>query len=393
MVGAVVHSEASQQMYISNQQPGEDNMFSKSTIAAAIATVLTAVAFNASAQQLPAGYPADYAKIVDGAKNEGKLVVYAATDTKAAEPLIKDFNTLYPDVKVEYNDMNSTEIYNRFISEVAAGGATADVLWSSAMDLQIKLVSDGYGLQYKTQELSALPPWAQMNNTAYGTTFEPAVFVYNKRQVTADEVPQTHADFAKLLTSKTDKFKDKVITYDIEKSGVGFMFITQDLRVNDAKFWDLAKALGAVSVRVQSSTGTMLERVSSGENLLGYNVLGSYALVRAKKDPNLGVVVPKDYTLVLSRVEFISKTAKHPNAAKLWIDYILSKRGQTIIANDSKLYAIRGDVTGETTSAELTKEIGNGLKPLQVNVMMLQYMDQTRRLAFLKQWKEAAGKK
>jgi iron(III) transport system substrate-binding protein len=363
-------------------------MFKKTIIAAALA-----FASFAAGAQVPAGYPADYAKIVDEAKKEGKLVIYAATDTKAAEPLIKDFNTLYPGVKIEYNDMNSTEIYNRYISEVAAGGNTADVLWSSAMDLQIKLVNDGYGLQYKTPELAILPFWASMNNTAYGTTFEPAVFVYNKKLVAENEVPHTHADFAKLLETKADKFKDKVTTYDIEKSGVGFMFITQDLRVNDKQLWDTAKAFGTVAVRVQSSTGTMLERISSGENLLGYNILGSYALVRAKKDANIGVMIPKDYTLVLSRVEFISKSAKHPNAAKLWIDYILSKRGQTIIANDSKLYAIRKDVTGETTASDLEQHIGAGMKPLQVNVMMLQYMDQAKRLAFLKQWKEAAGKK
>ncbi|RZI44297.1 ABC transporter substrate-binding protein [Herbaspirillum sp. HC18] len=363
----------------------------KARIATALAIAFAAIALNASAQ-VPAGYPADYAKIVDGAKKEGKLVVYAATDTKAAEPLIRDFNAMYPDVKVEYNDMNSTEIYNRFISEVAAGGATADVLWSSAMDLQIKLVTDGYGMQYKSQEAAALPTWAVMNNTAYGTTFEPAVFVYNKRQVTGDEIPKTHADFAKLLTTKADKFKDKVISYDIEKSGVGFMFITQDMQANK-QFWDLAKAFGSAALRVQSSTGTMLERVSSGENLLGYNILGSYALVRAKKDPNLGVVIPKDYTLVLSRVHFISKSAKHPNAAKLWTDYLLSKRGQTMIANEAKLYSLRGDVTGETTSAELTKEIGSGLKPLHVDASLTEYLDQGKRLAFLKQWKEAAGKK
>ena len=36
---------------------------------------------------------------------------------------------------------------------------------------------------------------------------------------------------------------------------------------------------------VQSSTGTMMERVSSGENLIGYNILGSYAEARAKNDP------------------------------------------------------------------------------------------------------------
>ena len=49
-------------------------------------------------------------------------------------------------VKVEYNDMNTTEIYNRFISERAAGSGSADVLWSSSMDLQVKLVSDGAAL-------------------------------------------------------------------------------------------------------------------------------------------------------------------------------------------------------------------------------------------------------
>ena len=127
------------------------------------------------------------------------------------------------------------------------------------------------------------------------------MFIYNKRLVTADEVPQDHAAFAKLLATKTDKFKGKVTTYDIEKSGVGFMFVMQDAKYF-AGMKDLEKGFGATSYRVYSSTGNMMERVSSGEHLLGYNVLGSYALVRAKKDPNLGVVLPKDYTLVLSRV-------------------------------------------------------------------------------------------
>ncbi|MES2105378.1 MAG: ABC transporter substrate-binding protein [Pseudomonadota bacterium] len=370
-------------------------MFRRTVITAAIAGIALGASFGApltAHAQAPAGYPADYGKIVDGAKKEGKLVIYSATDTKAVEPLIKDFKTMYPDVQVEYNDMNSTEVYNRYISETAAGGNSADLMWSSAMDLQTKLVSDGYGLQYQSPETSGIPQWAIWNQSAYGTTFEPAVFVYNKRLVAENEVPKTHAEFAKLITTKLDKFKNKVTSYDIEKSGVGFMFITQDSRENK-EFWELAKAFGAASLRVQSSTGTMLERISSGENLLGYNILGSYALVRAAKDPSIGVVLPKDYTLVLSRVMFISKGAKHPNAAKLWLDYTLSKRGQTMIANEAKLYAIRADVKGETTSSNLAKQIGTGLKPLPVNPMLLQYLDQGKRLAFLKQWKDTAGKK
>jgi iron(III) transport system substrate-binding protein len=71
----------------------------------------------------------------------------------------------------------------------------------------------------------------------------------------------------------------------------------------------------------------MLEKVSSGEHLLKLQRAG-LVCVRAKKDPALGVVLPKDYTLVLSRVLFIGKQAKNPNAAKLWVDYILSQRGR-----------------------------------------------------------------
>jgi iron(III) transport system substrate-binding protein len=347
---------------------------------------------NAALAQVPAGYPADYQKIIDGAKKEGKLVMYGATDSKAAQPLIKDFQAMYPGIVVEYNDMNSTEVYNRFISEVAAGGNTADGMWSSAMDLQMRLASDGYALKYKSAEVANIPGWAVWDDQAYGTTFEPAAIVYNKRLVDAKEVPHTHAEFAKLITQP--KFKDKVTTYDIEKSGVGFMFMTQDARELGTKFPELENAFGEAKVRVQSSTGTMMERISSGENLIGYNVLGSYALVRAKTDPSIGVALTKDYTLVMSRVFFINKAAKNVNAAKLWLDYLLSKRGQTLIANESKLYAIRADVTGETTSADLIKQIGkDNIKPVPVHPIVLQFLGPQKRMAFLKQWKETAGKK
>src|ERR1041384_7430590 len=120
----------------------------------------TALASFTAVAQVPAGYPAAYAKTVDAAKKEGKVVVYSATDTKAAAPLIKDFNAAYPDIKVEYNDMNSTEMYNRFIAEVASGQGSADIMWSSAMDLQVKLVDEGKALTYKSPESGKLPPWA-----------------------------------------------------------------------------------------------------------------------------------------------------------------------------------------------------------------------------------------
>ncbi len=109
--------------------------------AAAVAVALTLSTGGAALGQTPPGYPADYAKTIAAAKAEGTLVVYSTTDAKAASPLIKDFESLYG-IKIEYNDLNSTELYNRFIAEMAAGAGTGDVLWSSAMDLQVKLVAE-----------------------------------------------------------------------------------------------------------------------------------------------------------------------------------------------------------------------------------------------------------
>lgn len=350
-------------------------------------TLLTAL-LPLAAAAAPAGYPADYQKLVDAGKKEGQVVIYGTTDTKAVEPLLKDFEALYPGIRVEYNDLNSTELYNRFISEVAAGAGTCDVTWSSAADLSIKLVNDGNALTYKSPEAAGIPKWANWKNMAYGTTYEPIAFIYNKRLVAANEVPKSHADIQKILANP--KFKGKMVSYDPERSGVGFMYITQDLKHNK-DFWNMAKAMGSAGMKVYTSTGAMMEKISSGEALLGYNIIGSYAFLKAKKDPSIGYVYPTDYTVVMSRISFISKQAKHPSAAKLWTDYILSNRGQQIISDKADLFSIRSDIKGETTMATLSKQLGKAAKPIPIGKETIEYLDQKKRLDFLNKWQGALG--
>ncbi|CNE93221.1 ABC transporter substrate-binding protein [Yersinia mollaretii] len=349
-----------------------------------------ALATLPASAQLPTYYPADYQNIIDGAKKEGKVVVYSSTDIKAAAPLIKGFEAAYPGIKVEYNDMNSTELYNRYISEQASGSLSGDVVWSSSMDTALKLATD-YAQEYLSPEQGELPKWAVWKNSAYGTTYEPVVFIYNKRLIPAADVPTTHTALAKLIASQPDKFKKKVTTYDIEKSGLGFMLSVQDFKADPNYFATLAD-IAKGGLTVQSSTGTMMERVSSGENLIGFNILGSYAETRAKTDPSLGISYPQDYTLVLSRVTFISKNATNNNAAKLWVNYVLSEAGQNILANQSDIPSIRNDIEGSNDIDGLTKKLGNALKPIAVDESLLEYMEQAKRLDYIKQWRSAAAK-
>ena len=355
-----------------------------------LAIVLAATAL-ACAAQVPAGYPAGYAETIASASREGKLVIYSATDLAVAAPLLKEFRAMYPRIHVDYQEMKSNEVYKRFVSEIAEGSPSADVLWSPAMDMQMKLVNDGYAQAYRSPEVARLPRWAVWRNEAFGTTFEPVVFVYNKRLLAPAEVPQTHAALAQLLRDQARRFKGKVATYDIEKVGVGFLLATQD-SMTSSGFWDLAQAMFDAGVLLHPTTGAMMERIASGESLIGYNLLGSYAIVRAKTDPSIGYVMPKDYTLVMSRIVFMSKRALHPHAARLWIDFLLSRPGQEIIANESQLFSLRDDVQGMATAAGIAKVLGNSIKPIVVGPGLLTYQDQAKQVEFIRKWRKAGAK-
>jgi iron(III) transport system substrate-binding protein len=324
--------------------------------------------------------------IVDAAAQEKRVVVYSTTDAELVSPLLADFAELYPGVAVEYHDLNSDELYDRFLGEVASGAATADVLWSSSMDLQMKLANDGLAAAYRSPEADRLPAWAVWNSEAYGTTFEPIAFAYNRRLLAPDEVPRSHAELARLLRAHPERFTGKVATYDPARSGIGFLLTTEDDRI-DPGFDDQARAYGAVGVKLYTTTEAMLLRVASGEHLLAFNVLSSYASARPHAE--VGIVYPRDYTLALSRIALVPKAAPHPNAARVLLDYLLSDRGQGLIASRLRLGAVRTDASGAATAAALARSIGPSLVPISIGASLLVYLDAAKRREFLARWERA----
>jgi len=356
---------------------------------AAAALVLAAVT-GAAAAQVPAGYPADYAKLVAAARREGEVVVYSVLSNKAAAPLVQGFQALYPGIAVRYDgEGGSNEVTERFLSEVRAGQPSADVMWSSAMDLQMMLVRDGHAASYASPEAAHLPAWARWRDQAWGTTYEPVVFVYNKTLVPPSDVPQDRAALARLLREQRSRYAGKVTMFDVAKSGVGYLFAAGD-GVDGPVMPPLLQALGAARVRQAGGTGEMLAAVNRGDALLGYNIMGAYALVRGRQDlPALGVVLPRDSTQVLSRVMFVSRHAPHPNAARLWADYVLSVRGQQVIGNALELFAVRDDVDAEYTAAKLAQRIGTAARPIPIDPSIADALEPARRQAFIARWKAA----
>ncbi len=339
----------------------------------------------------PSRYPSRYPAMVAAATREGAVVVHSTTDAFAAAPLIEDFNAVYPNIAVRYQEYSSVEIYSDFLGKASDAADRPDVLWSSAMDLQVKLVNDGHAQRYSSPEAQHLPSWAIWKDEAYGTTFEPVGFAYDKRQLAAHEVPHTRRDFVRLIESDPLRFMRKVVTYDLENSGLGFLLATQDAKTADL-LWDVARALGKARAREVPTTAAMLQSLASGESLLAYNVLGAYAQAKMREAPSIGFVYPQDYTLVGTRIAFISRRAAHPDAARLWLDHLLSKRGQSVLAKQSGLFAVRRDAQLEPPAGSSTPESAVRPRPIAIGPSLMAYLDRHKRQDFLQQWKRALAR-
>ena len=319
----------------------------------------------------------------------GTVVIYAAADLQVIEPLITDFKQAHPEISVDYHDLQTTDLYRRFLRE-AGPDSKADIVWSSAMDLQMKLVNDGHARAYKSGETSALPAWARWRDEAFGTTFEPVCFAYNQKLLAQESVPRTHAELARLLLEQPERFRNRLATYDPHRSGLGYLLHTQDLEANPVVFWNLIRVMAQVGLSTDATSAQMLERIVSGQALLGYNVLCSYALSRGNTDDRIGTVMPQDYTLVMSRIAFISRHAPHPDEAKIWLDYMLSRRGQAIF-NRIGLHSVRTDVEDEASAETLRKQLGIASRPIVLNTGLLTYIDKSKRTRFLTNWDAAVN--
>lgn len=335
----------------------------------------------------PPGYPAAYATTVRAAEDEGQLHIHSTTDERVAAPLVADFKRLYPRITVNYEDLGSTELYHRFIAENQLGREAADVLWNSAMDQMVALATAGHALAYDSPEKAHLPAWAQWQDRLWATTYEPVVFAHHKPTLPEGQAPRSHAALAQWLTQS----KGSMATYDIQKSGVGYFLAAQDAAASADTFWAIAQALGQARPQQLLTTDAMVRRIADGRAQFGMNLLGAYTVAQARRLPALGVIFPEDYTLVSSRVLLINSRAAHPNAARLWLDYLLSRRGQTVMATASRLYALREDAQGETTGAVLRKVLGERARPIALGPELATPLTNAAYRDFIARWRAALG--
>ncbi len=340
----------------------------------------------------------DHVCLADQSKSINELVIYRAqsgdtttllihgtADASAMGPVIKGFQSEFPDVEVHYRLYETVPLYQNAVSQ-SDGKSVPDLLVSSAMDLQVKLANDGY-VQQASISAQGLPDWAIWRNEIFGFTLEPAVIVYNSDVLRPDEIPKSHQDLIRLLERSPDRFRGKVATYDIGVSGVGYLFATTESMLS-ANFWRLAHALGTVKAQLFCCTEDMIASLILGDTFIAYDVLGSYALRHISLRPNLKIVLPEDYVVAAARTIVIPRKAAHPMLAKKFINYVLSESGQAVVARAFGL-----SVTGLGTDREQMKTRYAADKPgvlsfPTLGLPALTYLDLVKREQFVKAWQQ-----
>ena len=317
------------------------------------------------------------------------LVIYSTTDTSVFQSVLADFRRLQPGMELCYVELEAAPLYQRFLREVDTGRPSADVLLSSAMDLQVKLVNDGHAMPHRSDYADALPQWARWRHEAFGLTLEPTVMVFNKKAMAGLEIPHSRQQLVDLLKSDPARWHGRIGTYDIVHSSVGYLLASQDARQGNES-GALVEAFGDADMQLEPRTSDLLDRLERGDLAIGYNLLGSYARNRIAAGAALAVVYPQDYTLAVSRTVVLPRSAPNPRAAHQFLEYLLSARGQKAMAA-AGLPSIHGELAGHDGRLGATDSQVGLLRPIALGPGLLVYLDRIKRKPLLASWRAVLG--
>jgi len=314
----------------------------------------------------------------------GDLVITSVTDLDFMRPLIFAFQQANPGISVTYVEDTSNSLDASVSSACTEGAFLADLVISSSIAQQVRLVNGGCAREIGSPVLSSLPDWAQWRGELIGLTYEAAVMVYNKAAFAEAGPPRSRFDLIDLMR-QSGSLNGRIATYDIEDSGVGYLFAFQDS--TEASTWGrLIEGFGRNSVATFCCSSEVIDRVADGRAHIGYNVLGSYALSRAENDDRIGVILPNDYTLVLARAGYIPREARNADAARAFLELALSPQGRAILDGETRLLT---PLSGPDALARLSGDDETALRPIPLSPALLVSLDQAKRVRFLSQWRKS----
>ncbi|MTK03574.1 ABC transporter substrate-binding protein [Micromonospora sp. CP22] len=293
--------------------------------AAALVTLLTLSACGDGG-----GAPREVAapdNLESAAKEEGTVTLYSSVEEEATAAFAKSFTDRYG-IKVEVVRLTSAQLAQRFSAEAQAGAPAADALLISRTGFTTEAITNGWLVPLADAGLPDFPGGLDPRfvlpdeGTAI-SIIQPAGMAYNTDLVPANEAPKTWEDLL------DPKWRGKIAIPDPASSA---SYIGEWLVVAEASGPDFLERFGAQDLKKYASGVPAAAAVAAGEAAFCVMGLGSHIADPKEKGAPIEFVAP-ELTSGAEVVPGVAANGRNPNAARLLVQYALSKEGSVTLAD------------------------------------------------------------
>jgi iron(III) transport system substrate-binding protein len=275
--------------------------------------------------------------LIQAAKKEGKVVWYTSLALPSSTAMAHAFRTKYPGIEVEVNRTGSQRVLQRVMQEASANIKNVDVIHTSDAGHFVLLKEKGMLMKYTPKGVEPFPAgFKDKDGFYFGMRATLSVIAYNPKLVAEKDAPRTWKDLL------NPKWSGKEVTAHPGYSGI---IMTHVLALVNLYGWDYFRDLAKNKLHIVQSANDPAGIVASGERPVGVNGAEYFYYKTLKQGNPIKIDYPKEGVPLIVSPVAIAKDAPHPNAAKLFVEYLFSKESQQLLADKEGLYTGHPDVT------------------------------------------------
>lgn len=282
-------------------------------------------------------------------------------------------------IKIEYVEISTGKALAKLQAE--EGNTTSDVWFGGGVDSYISATELGYLEQYVSPEAAKInPAFSDKDGYWTGLALVPAGFLVNNGILAEKglEAPKTWADLAK------PEYKNEIIMASPAISGTQYAVLNGLLQaMGEEAGWDLFKAIDENVDVYAKSGGEPGPKVAAGEYAIGVLATTGSTYEMEAEYP-VTTIIPEDYIPWTPAPIAIFASSQNKDAAKVFVDYMLSQEGQTNLREADARVMARADVDVPEVMASLDSS-----KLIDQDVLLFG----SERDAILEKWAALAGEK
>ncbi len=262
----------------------------------------------------------------------GKLVLYTSQPNKDAQATVDAFTAAHPGVEVEWVRDGTTKMMAKLRAEFEAGAPKPDVLLIADMVTMEGLKAEGRLMAHEGADVSAYDPAIMdADKTYFSTKLITTGIVYNTN---ASMKPASYKDLLKA------EAKDKLAMPSPLTSGAATIHMAA-LTSNPDLGWAFYEGLADQGANPKGGNGGTYKAIAGGEKLYGFVV--DFLPIREKANgAPVEFVFPEEGVSAVTEPVAILSTAQNPDAAKAFVDFLLSEDGQKLASSQGYLPAHPG---------------------------------------------------